>query len=922
MVSYEYCLLVAVCVVVSDVMSNPRGKVYNLERTSTEQDTTHPSPTYEEAERASTEEKDSIDDDDDDDGDDNHYDDIPELFNGRSELPAATRKKLDSASAAEMYDNKQLSTDCECVKNFCDCSSRHLQEVPDDLPKSIESLDLSNNIIKSLPNCSFCSYTQLTFLNISRNRIIEIAIDTFRGLSKLETLSLENNNITLPQHLTDPKAIFRNTPSLNYLRIGKNKHLFKSHRAETLLGELENLKVLYMDGLKRNRLGPGFKNLTSLRRLTLEGFHQGFCSFYLLKNKTFENLSQLTYLNIGTCNIQLIEDGAFQPLQNLEYLDLSYNYHLGVHNATKSLASLRSSKIKTLKMNYINSYHSPAVDISIEIIQRLPLKLEHLEAMGNSFEVFDVGILQYAPENLSYVDLGINRFIYGGYLNDLYHLKNLQVLKLNGGYNVPFLPHNNVVTSYLDEETSSLNLADVLNVNKRKKNDTLYLRLPPKLKRTEMSTGGLKYILSGMQVDTESLESLKLSNNYFPALLGPVKGLEELQYLDVRHCSVSTLHRSFFQNLVGLKHLMLGDNKLGNFITRYRNHSDILYDLKNLVTLDLSFNGLTIIPGEIFDGLDKLEYLYIGSNSMWHFDVNINHMNKLKLINFSHSELSYLPPQVCRHIDDLCANATHNITVDLSSNPLRCDCNNLDFLMWMVRSRAFDPTFTNYLCKYPDESFKVIDDSYVETLTDLNRRCAKNYPVFLAVLAATLCMLGFVLAGIVYRYRWKIRYFYYAAYIKVNNSSVATRTDTFTYDVFISYSALDETFVLDVISKELSARGLRLHVHGRDFVAGDFIASNIVTAVKESRKTLVVLTRNLLASTWCNYELQMANVESVHTGRPVLVFLLKESIPNNELGRDLLYHIRNNTYILYTQDGEDEMQAKIFWDKLASDLKH
>ncbi|CAL1530003.1 unnamed protein product, partial [Lymnaea stagnalis] len=123
---------------------------------------------------------------------------------------------------------------------------------------------------------------------------------------------------------------------------------------------------------------------------------------------------------------------------------------------------------------------------------------------------------------------------------------------------------------------------------------------------------------------------------------------------------------------------------------------------------------------------------------------------------------------------------------------------------------------------------------------------------------------------------------------------------------------------------ELSRRSLTLHVHGRDFAVGEYIASNIVTAINESRRTLVVLTQNLLTSKWCNYELQMANMESVYTGRRVLAFLLMESIPNGVLGTDLLYHIRTNTYTVYPSRGEGgaaDGAPEVFWDKLASDLK-
>ncbi|XP_013091541.2 toll-like receptor 4 [Biomphalaria glabrata] len=143
------------------------------------------------------------------------------------------------------------------------------------------------------------------------------------------------------------------------------------------------------------------------------------------------------------------------------------------------------------------------------------------------------------------------------------------------------------------------------------------------------------------------------------------------------------------------------------------------------------------------------------------------------------------------------------------------------------------------------------------------------------------------------------------------------------YDVFLLYSHSDETFVLKELMPELQSRGLKIHVHGRDFAVGEYIASNIAAAVINSRKTLAILTRGLLTSHWCNYELQMANNESIDTGRPVLVFLIKDPLSIDELGRELLNHIRCNTYTSYPSNEQARSQSymQMFWDKLAHDLK-
>lgn len=83
----------------------------------------------------------------------------------------------------------------------------------------------------------------------------------------------------------------------------------------------------------------------------------------------------------------------------------------------------------------------------------------------------------------------------------------------------------------------------------------------------------------------------------------------------------------------------------------------------------------------------------------------------------------------------------------------------------------------------------------------------------------------------------------------------------------------------------------------------------------------VKLTYYLYNTIYCGFFLfQMANMEAISSGRPVLVFLIKEKIPNHKLG-EILTFIKTNTYIPYPQ--EDSIQGrelKIFYDKLASDL--
>ena len=79
-----------------------------------------------------------------------------------------------------------------------------------------------------------------------------------------------------------------------------------------------------------------------------------------------------------------------------------------------------------------------------------------------------------------------------------------------------------------------------------------------------------------------------------------------------------------------------------------------------------------------------------------------------------------------------------------------------------------------------------------------------------------------------------------------------------TYDVFISYSSVDQPWVRDVLIKILEETGLKVCVDYRDFVPGAAIMENITRAITESKVTILVLTPNYVESKWCHYETRYA----------------------------------------------------------------
>ena len=95
---------------------------------------------------------------------------------------------------------------------------------------------------------------------------------------------------------------------------------------------------------------------------------------------------------------------------------------------------------------------------------------------------------------------------------------------------------------------------------------------------------------------------------------------------------------------------------------------------------------------------------------------------------------------------------------------------------------------------------------------------------------------------------------------------------------------------------------IRLCVRDRDFLGGVLIQENISQSIEKSRKTILVISKNLAQSSWCEYELQMARMQSLIKGREIIVTVLLEPADVEQFSKTLGRLIRKNTYIEWLGD--------------------
>ena len=267
--------------------------------------------------------------------------------------------------------------------------------------------------------------------------------------------------------------------------------------------------------------------------------------------------------------------------------------------------------------------------------------------------------------------------------------------------------------------------------------------------------------------------------------------------------------------------------------------------------------------------------------------------------------------------------APRMIIVNLSNNSLSCSCSNIPFLNFMLQTKPSNLVFTDYdkyICRDQAGNLILLHKMNLHSLwfgclgsevyVGIGVACA-----FVAIIITSLLVMT------IYRKRWWFRYQYFLAHHVWKNHNKAETLDTpFEYDLFVSYNQHDYQWVDKVLQPKLEDElGLRLCLHHRDFRLGEVITEQIVESVESSKKTLFILSKSFLASTWCHFEIRMAQSRLFTSGKDVILLALLEPLPDCMVSKTLKGLLETRTYVEWTEN--DTYGQKLFWEKLYESVK-
>ncbi|XP_045456021.1 protein toll-like [Melitaea cinxia] len=220
-----------------------------------------------------------------------------------------------------------------------------------------------------------------------------------------------------------------------------------------------------------------------------------------------------------------------------------------------------------------------------------------------------------------------------------------------------------------------------------------------------------------------------------------------------------------------------------------------------------------------------------------------------------------------------------NCSVYLSNNPFDCTCWGKDNVLALNAFQNLIPDYKNLTCS---------NGIYVSN-TVVEQLCAVRNSIIIGLSLGTFVILFVICTIIGIKYTTELRIILRQFGLWRGNIVGGE-----VYDAFVSFTHQDEDFVREKLLPmlEKGKPPLKICVHYRDWVIGDYIPAQISRSVDQSRYTIIVLSRNFVESMWGRMEFRTA-----HAKDRVIILMLEDLSADKSLDPELRAYISMKTYV-------------------------
>lgn len=501
------------------------------------------------------------------------------------------------------------------------------------LPSTLRVLSLAGNNFTHIPLPSLQACTELSYLNIGYNHIVEIVENGFAEWgNQLQTLLLRNNKITRLNY-----GAFNGLDSIKEISLSFNDiHYVHANVFENISRTLKILELsfgIYREDFPMEQL----KCLTELIWLGLDNNN-----LKVISDESLTTMRELTYINLAFNRIGVLPRNIFMADIHRSLMDVDLSYNMIATVSPYTFDSLMSLQFVTLAYNRIHA-------LERHCFNNLPL-LTHIDLTYNYLRNISENVFTFLPA-LQRLDLMDNHMEVMTF-KMFKHVSNESIpLRLN-------ISHNRL--THLDGELNSFLYIYLIDASWNQLTDTQSFRhLGYALRSLMLQHNNISQLVNHAFGDLDVLEILNLSHNRIGSLRRrSFQGLQHLQELDLSHNRLDQLQVEQFSNLKKLRILNLGHNQLKALPREVFLNTRLEY-------LNLEHNGLSVWPVPAFSDIGfTLRSIHFAANHIEYLDaamfINTQFLFDLTL---SRNKLAVLPDNTFTYLQNL-------TNLDLSNNPI------------------------------------------------------------------------------------------------------------------------------------------------------------------------------------------------------------------------------------------------------------
>ncbi|XP_004536491.1 protein toll-like [Ceratitis capitata] len=329
----------------------------------------------------------------------------------------------------------------------------------------------------------------------------------------------------------------------------------------------------------------------------------------------------------------------------------------------------------------------------------------------------------------------------------------------------------------------------------------------------------------------------------------------------------------------------------------------------NSTTLYISHNKLYELPLNTTSGYASVSSLYAAHNQLSTIRV-IRLPYNLRVLDVRANRLDRLSR------DFLISYMQTRVTLQqlyISENPWLCDCE-AELLLNIIRAQRhrIPDAHAAFCANMPNVSLTNVKFAEICVI--------KRSSSVLLKLALALTLLSTALISVTalyYKYKLQIKVWLYAHRIFLCCITDASLDEDKMFDAFISYSHQQQEYVNNTLLPQLEqgVPRFRICTHERNWLAGGYIPEQIIESVEQSRRTIIVLSQDFIASDWARMEFRMAHQSALNERRArIIIIKYGELTDIRNMDKELQAYLKMNTYL--------EHNDPRFWQKLRYAMPH